>query len=61
YMTFGVKTDDCLRALKNGVSVSNLYVAGSVLAGHDSVKQADATGVSLITGLAVSKSILKQK
>ena len=61
YMTFGVKTDNCLRALKDGVSVSNLYVAGSVLAGHDSVKLSDAAGVSIITGLAVSKSILKQK
>lgn len=60
YMEYGVKTDDLLRALKGGVSVSNLYVVGSVLAGNSGVKSADTTGVSLITALAASKTILKQ-
>lgn len=59
YMTFGVKTDSQLHAIKGGVSVSNLYAVGSVLSGHNAIKQADGTGVSLITALAVAKSILK--
>ena len=60
YMEFGVKTDSLFHALKDGVSVANLYVVGSVLSGHNSVKNADATGVSIITALATTKSILKQ-
>lgn len=59
YMEFGVKTDSALRAMKGGESVSNLYAVGSVLSGHNALKQADATGVSIITALAVAKTILK--
>lgn len=59
YMEYGVKTDSLLRALKDGATVDNLYVAGSVLSGHNAVKQADATGVDLLTALSVAKEILK--
>ncbi len=59
YMEFGVKSDSGLHAIKAGSTISNLYVVGSVLSGHNAIKQADGTGVSLITGLAVAKSILQ--
>ena len=60
YMEFGVRTDNLFRALKGGVSLTNLYAVGSVLSGHNGIKNADDTGVSVITALAVSKTILKQ-
>jgi len=59
YMSFGVKTNSELHALKGGDPISNLYAIGSVLSGHNALKLADSTGVSLITALAVAKSILK--
>ncbi len=59
YMTFGVKTDAEFHALKDGAPINNLYAVGSVLCSHNPLKMADSTGVSLITALAVAKSILK--
>lgn len=58
YMEFGVETDTDFHAFKDGKVISNLYAIGSVLSGHNSVKQADGTGVSLLTALAVAKKIL---
>ena len=60
YMEFGVKTDSQLRAQKDGATIENLYAVGSVVGGHNGIKNADATGVSMITALAVSKTITKQ-
>lgn len=59
YMNFGVKTDAQFNALKNGTPISNLYAVGSVLSGHNAIKQGDGTGVSLITALAVANTIIK--
>jgi glycerol-3-phosphate dehydrogenase subunit B len=36
-----------------------MYAVGSVLEGHNHIKQADGTGVSLLTALQVAKEILK--
>ncbi len=60
YMEFGVKTDGQFRVQKGGARIENLYAVGSVLSGHNGIKNADATGVSMITALAVSKMITKQ-
>lgn len=60
YMEFGVKTDGQFRVRKGGVRIENLYAVGSVLSGHNGIKNADATGVSMITALAVSRMITKQ-
>ncbi len=53
YESFGVKTDDQLRVYKDGKTVDNLYAIGSILSGNDPQHQADATGVDLLTALAV--------
>ena len=58
YMTYGVKTNNQLQTQKNGSVIENLYAIGSVLSGHNAIKQADGTGVSLITAVAVAKNIL---
>ncbi|MBO4487857.1 MAG: anaerobic glycerol-3-phosphate dehydrogenase subunit B [Bacteroidaceae bacterium] len=58
FMQFGVATDEKLHPILHGVRVDNLYAVGSILSGHDGIRQADATGVSLITALAAAQDIL---
>lgn len=60
YMTFGVERDGRFRVRREGRTVENLFAAGSVLSGNDALKQADGTGVSMLTALAVAHNILKQ-
>jgi glycerol-3-phosphate dehydrogenase subunit B len=59
YMTYGVKTDKQFRALMNGKPIDNLYVAGSVLGGANSLKEGSGAGISLLTSLHVAEQILK--
>ena len=58
YSRFGVATDGQLHCLKQGKTINNLYAIGSVLSGHDAVKMGDATGVSMLTALAVNDLII---
>lgn len=60
YMEYGVHTNAQLQVQKNGETIENLYAVGSVLSGHNAIKQADGTGVSIITALAAAKTILKK-
>lgn len=60
YMEIGVKTDVQGHVLKGGKPVTNLYAQGSILPGHNAIHQADGTGVSLISALAVSSEILNK-
>jgi glycerol-3-phosphate dehydrogenase subunit B len=57
-MRFGVSTDQAFHAIKDGKAVNNLYAVGSILSGHNQLKQADGTGVSMLTALQVAKNIL---
>lgn len=57
YMEFGVETDEKFHALKGGKVLPNVWAIGSVLSGHNSVKLADGTGVSMLTALAVAKQL----
>lgn len=59
YMSFGVAADKNFRASKDGKTIENLYVAGSVLSGANQIKEASMGGVSIITGLHVAKLINK--
>ena len=59
YMHFGVKTDSQFRATMNGQPVENLFVAGSVLGGANSLKEGSGAGISLLTSLHVAEQILK--
>ena len=60
YMEIGVKTDDSLRCQRESRTVNNLYAAGSILSGHNSIKRHDAAGVDMLTALQVAKNILNQ-
>ena len=57
---FGVKTDEKLHATIDGKTIENLYAAGSVLGGHNSIKLDDATGVAMLTALEVAHNILSK-
>ena len=59
YMHFGVKTDKQFRAMMNEQPVENLFVAGSVLGGANSLKEGSGAGISLLTSLHVAEQILK--
>ena len=61
YMQFGVHADASFLAMKDGKPFKNLYVVGSALSGHNAVKMADGTGVSLLTALYVAKKITEKK
>ncbi|MBR1551957.1 MAG: glycerol-3-phosphate dehydrogenase subunit GlpB [Muribaculaceae bacterium] len=58
YMTYGVATTADFHVVKGGKPVPNVFAIGSVLSGHDAVKNHDGTGVSALTGLAVAHNIL---
>jgi glycerol-3-phosphate dehydrogenase subunit B len=57
YMKFGVATDDSFRAMKDGKTIENIYVAGSVLSGFNAIKDGCGAGVSLITDHNVADQI----
>ncbi|PKQ64862.1 anaerobic glycerol-3-phosphate dehydrogenase subunit B [Labilibaculum filiforme] len=59
YMHYGVKTDSNFRALRNGKTIENLYVAGSVLGGANALKEGSGAGISLLTSLHVAEQLLK--
>ena len=59
YMDFGVATDADLHAIKNGRTIENLFVTGSILSGHNNIKLADGEGVSMLTAMYAAKKIVK--
>lgn len=58
YIGFGVKTDEKFRARKDGRTITNLYVAGSILGGFNPLLEGSGSGVALTTALCISDSIL---
>ena len=59
YMDFGVATDAELHAIKDGRTIENLFVTGSILSGHNNIKLADGEGVSMLTAMYAAKKIVK--
>ena len=57
YMEAGVKADEALHPCIAGTKVTNLYVAGSVLAGN---KYGSAAGKAMRSALAAAELILKE-
>ncbi|AHG20462.1 glycerol-3-phosphate dehydrogenase [Chania multitudinisentens RB-25] len=61
YLQFGVQTDANLRALKQGVAISNLYAIGAVTGGYEPLLQGCGAGVSLLGALHVAQQIAGQE
>ena len=51
YMKFGIATDADFRAIRDGKTTENIYVAGSSLPGADSVNEGSGAGVAALTAL----------
>lgn len=60
YRSYGVKVNASMQAQKGGQTISNLYVAGAVLGGHNAAKLADGAGVDMATALRVAQYILEK-
>lgn len=60
YMNFGVATDNTFHATLNGVAVKNLYAAGSVIGGCNSMKEGSGAGVAVLSALHVASLILNR-
>ena len=61
YMNFGLSTDEGFRPTMNGVPVENLYAAGSVLGGCNSMKEGSGAGVAILSSLHVASLILNSQ
>jgi len=61
YHSFGVKTNERFQTSLKGKTLKNMYAIGSVLGGHNAIHQADGTGVSMMTALAVADQLINNK
>lgn len=60
FMSYGVKTDEFFRPSLRGVTLRNLYAAGSILGGCNPIKDGCGAGVAILTAMAVAELILEQ-
>ena len=60
YMNFGVVADSCFHPTLNGLPVENMYAAGSVLGGCNSMKDGSGAGVAILSSLHVASLILNR-
>ena len=60
YMSFGVKTDGSLHAMKDGETVRNLFAIGSVLGGTRKDDFGTAAGLAIRTAFAVVDTIKEE-
>ena len=60
YMNFGVVTDSGFHTTLNGLPVENMYAAGSVLGGCNSMKEGSGAGVAILSSLHVASLILNR-
>lgn len=54
YISYGVAVDEEFRARKQGRTIENLYVTGSVLGGFDPIREGCGAGVAMLTALHVA-------
>lgn len=60
YMRFGIRVTPALTALRGGVEVANVHVAGASLPGADPLREGSGGGISLLTALDAADRILKR-
>lgn len=57
YMNYGVTTDEDFHVFKEGLPVENLYAAGAVLSGMNSIKEGCGAGVSILTAMHIVENL----
>lgn len=57
YMSFGVRTDNNFRCIKDGMVIENLFAAGSILSGCNSLYEGCGAGVAIMSAFSVADSI----
>lgn len=60
YMRFGAACTDRLEAVREGKTLPNVYVAGSLIGGADPIKEGCGAGVAIISALYVAAQILEE-
>lgn len=60
-MNAGLATDGSFRAMRSGMTVSNLYALGSSLAEADSLHNDSGAGVAMLTAVAVADRIINNQ
>lgn len=58
YLGFGVKTDGCFRAFKDGNVVDNLYVIGAELGGCNPLAEGSGACVAILSAFKVADEII---
>lgn len=58
YMKYGVITDAGFHAMTGGVTIENVYAAGSILAGQNAIEEGCGAGVAITTALHVANQII---
>lgn len=57
YMKSGIKIDKDFHGMRGGQGVNNYYVAGSALAGADSLREDSGAGVAILSAIYISNKI----
>ena len=61
YMRFGVVTDENFAVSKDGNVIKNLHAVGSIIGGHDAMKEESGAGVAILTAIKVADDIINGK
>lgn len=61
FVEFGVKTDADFHVSLDGAPVDNLFAAGSILGGCNSLKEGSGAGVAVVTAIEVADRVLNNK
>ena len=60
YISYGVKTDSSFRCIKGGVTIDNLYAAGSILGGCNALYEGCGAGTAIFSAFSVADTILSE-
>lgn len=60
YLSFGIKTDNMFRCIREGKIFENLYAAGAILEGFNPLKEGCGAGVSILSAMYIAEQILSK-
>lgn len=60
YISSGVRTDNSFHCFRNGTLIENLYAAGSVLSGSNTLYEGSGAGIAILSAFAVADSIISK-